>query len=244
VSVARADGTGTLPVEVLDAKPDALRLRLSIPPDHPPGDLLVSVATEDGGAAGVLVVDRAPPVIESVSPRRIGVPTTATLRIEGKNLVNADGKPPLLAVTRPGSPSAIKPVLVEATPTALTLRITTAPGTLAGPHVASVRTTDGAAAALFEIVDAPPPTVTRIEVDGAAPGGAVLTRILGTGLDGVTEVTFEGAGVTARVLPGGTATELHVRVAVDADAARGPRTFTLVAPGGEVGSGKVVFTVR
>jgi hypothetical protein len=107
-----------------------------------------------------------------------------------------------------------------------------------------LRTPDGVAAAVFEVVDAAPPTVTKIESEGAAAGGAVLTRIFGTGLDGVTEVAFDGEGVTARVLPGGSATELHVRIAVEAGAARGPRAFRVLAPGGEGSSGKVVFTVR
>jgi hypothetical protein len=86
--------------------------------------------------------------------------------------------------------------------------------------------------------------VTRLETDGAAPGGTILTRLLGAGLGGATEVTFDGAGVTATVLPGGSDTELHLRIVVAPGAAKGPRTFTVVAPGGAASSGKAVFTVR
>jgi len=72
----------------------------------------------------------------------------------------------------------------------------------------------------------------------------VLTTIRGTGLRGATEVAFDGKGVTAVVLPGGSDQELRVRIVIAADADLGMHGITVTAPGGVATSDKVVFRVN
>jgi hypothetical protein len=244
VSVVTAERGQPVPFEVVSSEAGALRLRLTLPADLPVGDLLVGVSTEDGSAAAVVPVAPAPPSIASVSPARVGLPATADLVIAGENLLQPDGKPPRVAVTRVGSASAIRPLVVSSKPDSLTVRISTAVGTMPGPQVLSVRTADGVAAVLFEVVDAPAPSVTGIDVAQATPGATVLTIVRGTGLAGATDITFDGEGVNGTVLPGGNDRELHVKIAVALGAAKGSRTFSVSAPGGTAGSGKIVFHVR
>jgi hypothetical protein len=68
VEVARADGGGALAAKVVSAAPEEVRLRLEVGADAPTGELIVSVATADGGAAALLAVDPRPPAVSSLAP--------------------------------------------------------------------------------------------------------------------------------------------------------------------------------
>ena len=65
------------------------------------------------------------------------------------------------------------------------------------------------------------PTVTVISPSSGVQGSSITATISGTGLSGATAVTFSGAGVTATIGDGGTATTLPVTVAIDRDAGFG-----------------------
>jgi hypothetical protein len=244
VEVARADGGGALAAKVVSAAPEEVRLRLEVGADAPTGELIVSVATADGGAAALLAVDPRPPAVSSLAPRRIGVPATVDFAIGGENLVEPDGKPPRISVTRAGAASALRAQVVRSKADEVVVRVATPPAAVPGPHVLALRTADGVAAAVFEVVGVAPPVVESLERDAAEAGTALLTRIRGRGLQGATEVAFDGEGITATVLPGGSDAEVPVRIVVASGAKKGPRAFRVSAAGGDAGSGKVVLTVR
>lgn len=88
--------------------------------------------------------------------------------------------------------------------------------------------------------------ITRIGDEGGLQGSQVFTVIFGRGLDGATAITFAGSGVTAKVIGGGTDTEVPVMLAIDQDAPLGPRRFRVITPRRTVHSedSGVSFTVR
>lgn len=87
------------------------------------------------------------------------------------------------------------------------------------------------------------PLIAGIEPAEGLQGTTVEAVIQGENLEGATEVTFSGTGVTATIREGGTATELPIVIAIAPDAAPGPRTFTVITPAGTAESGEIVFTV-
>ena len=107
-----------------------------------------------------------------------------------------------------------------------------------------VKTADGATAGLFEVVDAPMPTITSIEPAEGSRLGTVTVMVKGKGLLGTSAVPFSGPGVTAVIQPGGTDTVVPLRVSVTGDAAPGKRTVTLTAPGGQATNERLSFTVQ
>jgi hypothetical protein len=138
----------------------------------------------------------------------------------------------------------VRAQVLESAAGALRVRLTTPAGTPAGPHLLLVETPDGTAAALVAVSDVPPPTFAGIDLATGTRFGTFLTRIRGTGLRGASEVRVSGKGVVATVLPGGTDTELPVRLEVARDAEPGPRTLTVVGPGGTATNEKATFTVQ
>jgi mucin-19 len=74
--------------------------------------------------------------------------------------------------------------------------------------------------------------ITSISPFSAAQGSMVAATISGSSLNGATAVNFSGAGVTASIGLGGTATTLPVTISVSAGAALGTRTFSVVNPAG------------
>jgi hypothetical protein len=244
VTVARVDGTGALPVSVAEAKATRLEAVLTLDASTPAGPYLVLATTPEGGAAGVVTVETSSPVVEAVEPAIVGVPASAVLTVRGRHLVAPGGGPPTVTVTRVGGASNIHPQVVSATPESLEVRIVTPPGTPPAPHVLVVRTADGLDSGLFVVVGTPQPTVRAIEPAEAARGEGVVVTIHGTGLANLEQVAFDGSGVTAAVLPGGTDREARVRVVVAPGAAPGTRRVTLRTPGGFATLDKGGFTVR
>src|SRR6185295_18940583 len=76
------------------------------------------------------------------------------------------------------------------------------------------------------------PLVSDIAPFSAAPGTTIKATIRGTALDGASAVTFEGAGITAQIEPGGTGSTVVVTIAVGGDANPGSRAFSVTTPGG------------
>ena len=244
VSIARADGSQPISVTQIRAAKDSVQIDLTLPPDAALGGYVVSLATTDGAVAVPFSVDGAPPALTSITPLRLGVPATQEFVVTGENLLNPDGKPGSLQVTRTGSAADMTPLLVSSDASSLTFRVTTKPGTLPGPHLISVRTADGVSAILFTVVEAAPPVVTGLDASTGNRMGTVLTILRGSGLASATEMKFAGKGVTATLLQNDNDRELHVKITAAADADLGPHAFTLTAPGGTTTSGSVVFTVK
>ena len=208
------------------------------------GSYLLSIAHSEGGAAATLRIDGTPPVVDAISPMIVGTPASADLTVAGKNLIGSDGKPASVQVTRIGSAAGLAPQVIQSSAGSLVVRVTTTPSAVAGPHVLIVKTIDGEAAQVFQVVAVPPAVIQRLAPAKTPRNGGVLAAITGTGLLGATGVEFSGKGVTAAILPGGKDTELHVRISAAADAESGDRTFTVTTPGGIAHSGSVTLTVE
>ena len=238
-------GGAELPATVTAHAPDRVTAKATLPPEAAPGTWLLVLTTEEGGAAAALVVEPVPPAVDGIDPKSIGVPASVEFAVLGKNLLEPDGKPPKVTVTRVGSSSNVEARVTRSAADGLLVLVKTPAGALGGPHLLVVRTADGTAAGVIEVVNAPPPVVSGVDV---AEGGRltnVMTTIRGSGLAGATEVLFEGRGVTAVILPGGSEKELPVRITVAKDADLGARALRVVAPGGVSGAAeKAVFTVK
>jgi sugar lactone lactonase YvrE len=76
------------------------------------------------------------------------------------------------------------------------------------------------------------PAVTSISPFSAGPGAVVSATITGLFLNGATAVQFSGAGVTAAINAGGTATSLPITITIAPGAAVGLRTFQVVTAAG------------
>jgi sugar lactone lactonase YvrE len=76
------------------------------------------------------------------------------------------------------------------------------------------------------------PVVTGISPFSAGPGTVVSATITGLSLNGATAVQFSGAGVTAAINTGGTATSLPITITVAPAAAAGLRTLQVVTAAG------------
>jgi len=90
----------------------------------------------------------------------------------------------------------------------------------------------------------PPPTITGINPSTATIGSTINATISGTDLNNALSVTFSGAGVVATIRDGATAESLPVSIFIAADAAPGPRTFTVANAGGAVSSGSLTFSLE
>jgi|GEM_PF-2071472 len=248
VGLVRPDGGGAIPIEVVAPAAGAPRGRLVLKVTPalatPLRTYILTVATNEGGTAIPLAVTADLPEVASVSPAVVGVPAVVELTVEGERLVERNGKPPRIRITRLGAGAALLPQVLSATPSTVKVRLTTPAGSPAGPHVLVLETDEGTAAGVFEVVAVAPPRIGTLTPAEGARGGAVIVSVRGTGLAGVGKVVFVGTGVTGDVLPGGTDRELAIRVVVAGDAAIGPRALFLHGPGGQSDAGSPTFTVR
>ncbi|PYQ53706.1 MAG: hypothetical protein DMF78_08295 [Acidobacteria bacterium] len=163
--------------------------------------------------------------------------TTVTLsgrKFNGLSVARVDGVDVATTFVSPTRLQAVIPAANLAAPGTLAI-------TVANPDAAHPGAFLVSAAVSFTV--APPPTITAITPDRGARGALVGAAIAGTGLSGATAITFQGTGVSATVQPGGTATNLPVRITIDPTAATGARTFQVTALGGTASSGTVTFTV-
>ncbi|MBL9087052.1 MAG: hypothetical protein JNM10_07890 [Planctomycetia bacterium] len=244
VVLAKADGSDPWPAVVSAAAPTKLTVAVPVTAAAVPGPRVLVVTTSEGGAAVPVAVPAAVPEITALDPVTVGIPANLVVTVTGRNLLGPAGAKPVVVVTRLGAPATIRSDLLEATATSLKVRVITPPGTPAGTHVLTAKTADGTAAGLFEIVNAPMPTITGL-APAAGPRLATVTVALeGTGLLGLSGVAFSGEGVTAAIQPGATDTKVMLRVTVAKDAAPGARTVTVTAPGGTATGGKLVFVVE
>lgn len=244
VVLAKADGSDPWPAIVSAAAPGKLTVAVPVAATASPGPRVLVVTTSEGGAAVPVAVPASVPEITAVDPVTVGVPANLVVTVSGRNLLGPAGAKPVIAVTRLGAPATIKSDLIEATATTLKVRVITPAGTTAGTHVLTAKTADGVAAGLFEIVNAPMPAITGLTPASGPRLATVTVALEGTGLLGISAVTFAGEGVTAAIQPGATDTRVMLRVTVTKDAAPGARTVTVTAPGGTATGGKLVFAVE
>jgi hypothetical protein len=244
VVLAKADGSDPWPAVVSAAAAGKLTVAVPVAATAVPGPRVLVVTTSEGGAAAPVVVPAAVPEITALDPVTVGVPANLLVTVTGRHLLGPAGAKPVVAVTRLGAPATIRCDLMEATATSLTVRVVTPAGTVAGTHVLTAKTADGIAAGLFEVVNAPMPAITGLSPASGSRFATVTVALEGTGLLGLSAVTFSGEGVTAAIQPGATDTKVMLRVTVAQDAAPGARTVSVTAPGGTATGGKHVFVVE
>jgi hypothetical protein len=244
VALVRADGSASFPARVDSATADKVVATLPLTDAATPGSWVLVVSTSEGGAAMVLPVDAMVPSIDGLEPAMIGTPAIVTFVVHGRNLVGPGGKPPALTVTRVGSASNLRAELLDAKPDALSVRIATPVGSPAGAHLLVLKTADGSTAGLFEVVDAPMPTITSIEPAVGTRLETSTVMLKGKGLLGTTTIAFSGKGVTAVIQPGANDSLIPLRVSVAGDAEAGVRQVTVTSPGGQATNPKVTFTVK
>lgn len=149
------------------------------------------------------------------------------------------------------SDPAVTAIVNSSTATTVNITVTVAGAATPGAKAFTVTAPGGAAnspgATNFTVTGVvPAPIITGIDLHTGAQGAAVAAVISGTNLLGATAVAFSGAGVTAAIQPGGTATNLPVLITIAGAAATGARTFTVATAGGVASSAAVVgadFTV-
>jgi|GEM_PF-2327509 len=130
----------------------------------------------------------------------------------------------------------------------LNIRITIAPDAAPGARTFSVRNSAGdiisGGNASFTVIQ-PAPTITGIAPASGSRGSTVSAFIVGANLQGATQISFAGEGVTAVInSANSTSTNLSLSITVSATAQPGARTFELTTPAGKASSGAVVFVVE
>src|SRR6185369_11020778 len=77
------------------------------------------------------------------------------------------------------------------------------------------------------------PVLTALYPNSGTASSQVSAVIRGTNLSNATLVSFSGAGVSAAIQPGGTATNLPITITVAGNAALGVRSVSVTTPGGQ-----------
>jgi hypothetical protein len=79
---------------------------------------------------------------------------------------------------------------------------------------------------------APPPTITAVTPATGSQGSIISATVSGSNLSGVTSVSFSGAGVTAGLQPGATASQIPITVTIAPNAKPGPQAITVTTSAG------------
>ena len=82
-----------------------------------------------------------------------------------------------------------------------------------------------------------PPRIVSFWNNQGLPGSVVLTSVVGTGFETVTELRFSGSGVLAQILCPPCADTIDLAISIAADAAPGPRAVLLLTARGLIASG-------
>ena len=88
------------------------------------------------------------------------------------------------------------------------------------------------------------PVVTSIAPDTIQQGETTTVVVNGTRLSGLAGATFDKDGLTAEVLPGGTATQASLNVAANEDVELGDAALTLLVDAGETASAPVLTVAQ
>ena len=87
------------------------------------------------------------------------------------------------------------------------------------------------------------PVVQALTPQSGGQGTTITALLTGANFSGVTNVTFSGAGITAGIQSGATATQIPLLITIAKDAAPGAQSVTVTTPAGSV-TVDSVFTVQ
>ncbi len=87
------------------------------------------------------------------------------------------------------------------------------------------------------------PLISSIGPAQGVQSSSLKALIKGQRLNDAKSVVFSGLGVTAAIEAGGSDTALSITITIAADAAPGPRTFSVTTSAGTADSGSIAFTV-
>jgi YD repeat-containing protein len=206
---------------------------------------LIAVVDQQGNAAtytydavgNILRIERfdtggipGPVGITLVSPSKGKVGTT--VQIFGKGFI---ATPSENSVAFNGTPAAV----TESAPNRLVTAVPT--GATTGP--VTVTNANGTATSPEAFTVLVPATITGVEPNRVRQGATTQLVISGSGLAEATDVTFAHPGLTATILPDGTAESLPIDLTVAATVPAGLYTFSVTTPGGTAESGTITVTV-
>lgn len=210
--------------------PTSLTITISISASAPPGLHTLYVATADVVSApyiGFSVLPASAPTITAISPGEVIPGTTLPVTITGINLANA--------TTVAFSGTGVTGVITGTpTGTRVQVSVTAAAGTSPGTRTVTLTSSAGTSSPFsgFNVQQANSINVKSISPSSVAQGSAFTAIVSGTNLNGASGVLFSGSGVTAIVSAVNSATGIVIRGTVDASAATGLRTMTVMAPAG------------
>jgi hypothetical protein len=186
---------------------------------------------------------------KAASPLSLSVPKPITLQGGATTIATvtgtgfkARGVSGVAFFAGPGVGVVVRQVISD---TRVEVDVTAAPGAVAGPRDLTVTRDDGGAATCASCVvvsaSASGPTIASVTPASVAPGFVGGLDVRGTALSGATSAAVSGTGVTVKSIAVVSATKVHLRVAVTAGAAPGPRTITVTLAGGQQATGMLTI---
>ncbi|HEY2384676.1 MAG TPA: hypothetical protein VGK48_26165, partial [Terriglobia bacterium] len=176
------------------------------------------------------------PVLTSISTSSGIQGTTVTATLNGFNFSGVNA----VVFSGAGVTAVLNGV---GTNTQLPVRISISAGAATGTRALTVATggrisnsitgfTVNAPAAMLPTIGTNIDGSPEISVLTAAQGTTTAAMIFGSGFTGATAVTFDGSGITATILSGGTDTLIPISIAVATTASLGGHNVTVTAAGG------------
>jgi YD repeat-containing protein len=125
--------------------------------------------------------------------------------------------------------------------TTTSLVVTVPAGVTTGPIAVSNANGSGATTQPFVVLF--PPVITAVDPGAVSRGATTRVTITGSQLSSATDVRFDQAGMTVRLIPGASDTELTVDLTVAGTVPVGSYPFSVTNNAGSTQSGSVTVTV-
>jgi hypothetical protein len=211
--------------------------------DATPGARTISVGGVNGTVTFTVVTATAS--LTSISPNTVLSGAATTVTLSGTSFV------PGSTVSVSGTGVTVSDVAI-ASSTSMTARVTVAAAADIGVRSITVTTPAGTSSAQSLTINPTTPVITGATPSSALPGSTIDVTFRGTGfVPGATTVSVSGGGVTvlnvsiasavdqigarpdaSGTMVAGNATTVIARLAIDPNAALGPRTVTVSTAGG------------
>jgi 6-phosphogluconolactonase (cycloisomerase 2 family) len=200
------------------------------------GPRTVTVTTASGTSlTKTFTIAAASPTLSAITPGAALRGRTVSLSATGTNFISGATT---LAVS--GAGLTVQNVNASNT-TSLTADLVIAADATLGARTVTVTTAGGTSAAQSLTINAPPPTLSALSVSSGVVGSSVQLTLTGTEFIPGASVLVSGTGVTVGNVVVTNTGSIAALLTIDANAAVGPRSITVVTAGGT--SGAQTFTV-